>query len=283
MATSPDFTILASPRVSVPTFAGILSSGHSPAAPEAVTCYRAIAAYGVDPAVALAVFRKESTFGRFGKAAGNRSWGNIRNHDGSFRRYASWTAGAADVGRLLALYGSNQIRKGVKTDTVQTMPYVWAPSSDGNAPDAYGDSLARWIAQWSGQAGSAGSTGGTSSSPPAGQSTGFITPSDLADKLAALLHVGRDDLLTAEQAATAAKWLSDNGYYDEAEARTELTGNTLNAWAEHHRAGGPLDPIANAIAGVGAAIGDALIHFVILLGILALLGMGVWLIATSED
>jgi len=155
MATTPDYTILNAPRITAAGFAAILRVATSPAAGEAAACYKAFAAAGVDPAVGLAIFRKESTFGRFGRAASNHSWGNLRGgktyplDGGGFRIYPSWTVGAADAARLLVIYGHNQIRPGTNTSTVQTFPYVWAPAADGNAPDLYGDSLANWIRGWS--------------------------------------------------------------------------------------------------------------------------------------
>lgn len=153
MATTPDYAILARPRISLGLFTRILLGASSPAAPYAAACYAAAVGYGVDPAVLLAVFRKESSYGRAGVAIRSRSWGNLRRspsyptRDG-FVYYPSWEAGARDAARLLAIYGRNAIRPGVRTSTVQTMPYVWAPTADGNAPDGYGDSLARWIAEW---------------------------------------------------------------------------------------------------------------------------------------
>ncbi len=154
MATTPDYPILGPPRITAAGFADVLRGGGSPAAGEAAACYQAFIAAGVDPAVGLALFRKESTYGLFGRARSNRSWGNIRGgvgyplDNGNFRIYPTWTLGAQDAARLLTVYGRNQIRPGRTTSTVQTFPFVWAPSSDGNAPDAYGDSLARWIGEW---------------------------------------------------------------------------------------------------------------------------------------
>ena len=46
-------------------FAKVLASNESPAAPDAA-CYEAFVAAKVDPAVGLAIFRKESTFGKKG-------------------------------------------------------------------------------------------------------------------------------------------------------------------------------------------------------------------------
>ena len=152
---SDDFTILAAPRISAAGFAKVLVSNGSPAAPDAAACYEAFVAAKVDPAVGLAIFRKESTFGKFGRASENRSWGNIRGgtafplDDKRFRVYPSWTAGAQDAARLLVTYGSNEIKPGTETSSVRTLPFVWAPSADGNAPDAYGTSLATWIREWS--------------------------------------------------------------------------------------------------------------------------------------
>ena len=89
-----------------------------------------------------------------GRANKNRSWGNIRRarrslDDKSFRIYLSWTAGAQDAARLLVKYGSNKIKPGTETSSVRTFLFVWAPSADGNIPDAYGISLAQWIGEWS--------------------------------------------------------------------------------------------------------------------------------------
>jgi hypothetical protein len=150
----PDYPILAKPRITAAGFKSVLTANGSPSAPESAACYKAFVDAGVDPAVGLAIFRKESTFGKYGRAKPNRSWGNIRGgshfhlDDKHFRQYPSWTAGAKDAAQLLVVYGHDQIKPGKKTSTVQTFPFVWAPSSDGNAPDAYGDKLARWIGEW---------------------------------------------------------------------------------------------------------------------------------------
>lgn len=164
MSATPDYPILGPPRISAAGFTEILRAAGSPATPEAAAAYSAALGYGVDPAVLLAIFRKESTFGRFGRATSTRSWGNIRNADGSFRAYGTWTAGATDAARLLAVYGRNAIRPGRQTNTVQTLPYVWAPSADGNAPDAYGDQLASWITDWQRRYPATGSGPGVASS-----------------------------------------------------------------------------------------------------------------------
>ncbi len=101
----------------------------------------------VDPAVGLAVFQHESSFGTRGRATANRSWGNLRRA-GVFVKYSSWAAGAVAAARLLAIYGRNAIRPGTETDTTTTFPYVWAPEADGNDPAAYGAAVTAAVSTW---------------------------------------------------------------------------------------------------------------------------------------
>lgn len=145
-----DYTLLHAPRITARTFAAVLVRAGSPARGAAVDAYRSAVAYGVDPAVLLAVFQHESGYGRAGRATRNRSWGNERTAPGyptvdGFARFPTWEAGAANTSRLLRVYGKSAIRRGRDTSTVQLMPYVWAPAADGNRPDAYGDALVRAI------------------------------------------------------------------------------------------------------------------------------------------
>lgn len=198
MATTPDYAILSAPRISAAGFAAVLAGGHSPAAAEAAGCYAAFTAAGVDPTVGLAVFRKESSFGTAGRAVRNKSWGNIRGgtgyptDSGHFRIYPSWTVGAMDAARLLGVYGRNAIRPGTRTDSVQTFPYVWAPSSDGNAPDAYGDSLASWIGQWAAKYPSGGGAGPITGPSGGGTVISASAPAATDTKDVPFGHVFRD-------------------------------------------------------------------------------------------
>jgi hypothetical protein len=141
-----DFTILAKPRIHEDTFRGILRRHDSPAAAEAHDAYAEIVAHGVDPALALAVFQHESSFGRAGAAVPHRNWGNLRHSpffksEAGFVCYPTWHDGAGDTARLLAIYGRNLIRPRRTTCTARTFPHVWAPSSDGNAPTRYGRAI----------------------------------------------------------------------------------------------------------------------------------------------
>lgn len=305
MAATPDYAILSPPRISAAGFAAVLRGGSSPAAAEADACYRAFVAAGVDPAVGLAIFRKESTYGRFGRANRNRSWGNIRGgstyplDDGRFRIYPSWTAGAADAARLLVVYGTNRIRPGTKTSTVQTLPYVWAPSSDGNAPDAYGDSLARWIGEWAAKYPSSGGA----NADLVGEAVRFedLIPPDLlalaktdpaaavAKFKAALVAAGisTDDShrLTQDEAdrlAVALKWPKAS------QLATSIVGLIYQSLGlpNSFNPGFTLQAnqnVADAVAGIPAAIGAVLTQVAVLAGLLLIVLLGLYLIATSDQ
>jgi Mannosyl-glycoprotein endo-beta-N-acetylglucosaminidase len=283
-------------------FAAVLKAAGSPAASSAAAAYRAAVDHGVDPTVLLAVFRKESTFGRFGRAAHNRSWGNLRGgktyplDSGGFRIYPTWEAGAADCARLLAIYGRNQIRPGVNTSTVQRFPYVWAPSSDGNAPDRYGDTLASWIRQWSGDPGSTGS--------PDASPVSYSPSNDAGPLLGPFLEsIGRtlDDPMREEDVIPWMQYLQRAGKIPGGSPNQNPLVNAFlietrkligKPWREvgaaYLQAATEQDPfglqgIGQAIAGIPAAIGDVLTHVAILLAILGVVALGLYLVATAND
>jgi hypothetical protein len=136
-----DYNLVSKPRIPYSVFERVLRSANSPAHPEALACWHAIISHGIDPAVALAQFDKESTYGKFGRATANKSWGNLRRN-GTFVKYSSWAAGAADYARLLSgpLYAGS-----AHYHTVRTMPYRYAPSADHNNPAAYGSFMISMI------------------------------------------------------------------------------------------------------------------------------------------
>lgn len=269
MGTTPDFPLIGPPRISTLGFTEVLRSNRSPAAPEALYAYRAALDQGVDPAVLLAVFRKESTFGRFGKANRNRSWGNIRDpQTGAFRAYSSWTDGARDAARLLAVYGRNQIRPGRNTSTVQTMPYVWAPAADGNGPDRYGDQLARWISEWQRRYPASGSGAGLR--PPTGAPAGAEASSETAfmDLLRELgISTDPTHVITAAEAAriAAAGYPSRTDSVRESIAKFYTNKTVAEAMKgdEGFDPGAIVDDVAAAIAGLPGAIGGVAAQVVV--------------------
>lgn len=147
-----DYTILHAPRIRLATFAAVLTRAGSPARSAAADVYAGAVAHGVDPAILLAVFLHESGYGTAGVARHTRSWGNLRrsptyptpDHCG-FAHYPTFEAGGIDTARLLRVYGKNAIRPGRDTSTARTFPYVWAPSADGNRPEAYGAAIVRAV------------------------------------------------------------------------------------------------------------------------------------------
>lgn len=218
MAT--DYTILAKPRISLERFAKVLRDAKSPAAGPAAACYAAAVREGVDPAVLLAVFEHESSFGTRGLAVVNKSFGNLR-HAGRFVRYATWPKGAADCARLLAIYGRNEIRPGTRTDTTQTFPFVWAPRADHNDPDAYGDAITRAIAAWI-RAG-----GVVTPTKPAG-AAGRLEGTDLQ-----LFAVSRGVARETTDHATVRAWVGGARHYrPNATLRRVLTGGHRLAYVQ---------------------------------------------------
>ncbi len=158
-----DYPILAAPSIGLTQFRSVLVAANSPAASEAPGLYDAAIQYGVDPAVLLAVFQHESSFGKAGAAVSTHNVGNLvytgasvpfgAVKSGRWASYPTWTASAQDTARLLSVYGRNAIRPGVDTSSILSFPKVWAPSSDGNSPSNYGASLSRSIAGWTGRTG----------------------------------------------------------------------------------------------------------------------------------
>lgn len=138
-----DYLLVSKPRITIDVFRSVLKSAQSPAYTEATACWKAIVAAGIDPALALAQFDKESTYGKFGAAHLNHSWGNLRGYPGGqFKHYPTWAAGAADYARLLA---SSLYAGSAHYNTARTMPYRYAPSADHNSPAAYGQFLVNMI------------------------------------------------------------------------------------------------------------------------------------------
>ena len=145
-----DYTILERPRIRQSTFERILREADSPAATEAAATWKGIVRHGVDPAFALAVFRRESNYGTRGPTVTRRNWGGLANSekypdDGVYAVYPSWADGARDAARLLAKYGKNTIQVGTKTDTAETFAFVFASATDRDELRRYGQAVAAAI------------------------------------------------------------------------------------------------------------------------------------------
>lgn len=132
-AATNRFSVTGKPTVTAARINRILCQNHSPACGTGQSLYRLGLKYGINPAVALAFFNEESTYGRFGVATVTRSLGNIRCTRGykcidGFRAYRSWVQGYQDWYRLIRyLY--------INTWHLTTIPQIvvrYAPSSENN-------------------------------------------------------------------------------------------------------------------------------------------------------
>jgi hypothetical protein len=110
----------------------ILSSAGSPAAGTGQALYDLSVESGIDDAYALAVFEKESSFGKYGAAFENHALGNIvcagyPTCNGRFRWYPSWLVGEEDFYQLIR---GEYVARGLTT--VETITPVYAPSSEND-------------------------------------------------------------------------------------------------------------------------------------------------------
>ncbi len=161
-----------SPRISLAGFIAILTQAKSPALIVADDCYRAFVDEGLDPAVALAFFMHESTYGTKGAARSSHNWGNIRPtrtgwleklglHDGVYNSPdsgpfllfrdregeqdgGSWVRSALVWGRLISeLYVHDWQLNEVRPILIQ-----YAPGRDKNNPGGYADIVEETVTRW---------------------------------------------------------------------------------------------------------------------------------------
>ncbi|MBX9952062.1 MAG: glucosaminidase domain-containing protein [Candidatus Obscuribacterales bacterium] len=138
-----DLSIKGPPSCTVDQIQEFLTKMGSPAAKEegfSQALYDACTNRGIDPAVAVGFFLQESTCGKYGRANGNHSLGNIKGtspeshqSDGTFRKYNTWAEGARDWARLID--ESYVQKRGL--ETMSQVISVYAPSSDGNNERQY--------------------------------------------------------------------------------------------------------------------------------------------------
>lgn len=150
-----------SPRITADQFRRVLEAASSPALIESDQCYSAIVAENVDPAFCLACFAVESAFGNVGICHdyATRSPGNTRSTvtlegqpvttpQGIYMKYPSWKSGFKDMAFRLVFSDYVYARKGLKT--ISQILAVFAPASDGNAPNSYATSVVKLMNSWIG-------------------------------------------------------------------------------------------------------------------------------------
>ncbi len=146
-----DLTFINQPRISLRQFTRVLERVNSPALSEAADLYQTCITFGVEPAVALAFFKHESSCGTAGVARSTLNWGNIRRSqgrairiEGGWAYYASWKDGLADWCQLIT---AQYVQRWSLTTVRATLPR-YAPTSDGNAPNKYIGAVLADVSAW---------------------------------------------------------------------------------------------------------------------------------------
>ncbi len=148
------------PRIGPDGFARILRAAESPAAAEAAEGWDVVTSYGIDPLFALAIFHKESQFGRDGVCFNyqTRSPGNTRTSrtgvgtpvETEFRqfiRYPTWTEGWRDLAFRLVDPDFAYAQQALQT--IRPIIFTWAPPSDfGQDTERYVADVVRNMTGW---------------------------------------------------------------------------------------------------------------------------------------
>src|SRR5436853_4184048 len=125
-------SVVGGPSLSADFINQVLASASSPAVGTGQALYDLSVESGIDDAYALAVFEKESSFGKYGAAFENHALGNIvcagySTCSGRFRWYSTWEAGEQDFYQLIK---REYVVRGLTT--VETITPVYAPSSEND-------------------------------------------------------------------------------------------------------------------------------------------------------
>src|SRR3954453_9796845 len=140
------------PSISGATVAQVLSAFHSPLAEIAADIYRLGQEAHIDPAFALAIWRKESQFGTTGAAVSTHNMGNLvcdaAAHppavacSGRWAVYPSWLDAVRD---WYAYMNRHYVAHGLTT--VEAILPVYAPPSE-NDTAGYIDQVQTWMREW---------------------------------------------------------------------------------------------------------------------------------------
>lgn len=151
--TVEELPVRGQPTIGVERFVSVLSNNRSPAAPYGNALYQICVDEGISPAVALAFFEHESSYGTKGicKDYDTKSWGNVRTKEdpaapglqvavsnrGFYFAYLSWEDSLRDWCKRL----KGPKYAGAGLTTVEQIIPKYAPSSDGNVPQRYIDAV----------------------------------------------------------------------------------------------------------------------------------------------
>lgn len=167
MIVTPDTIVTGvAPRdISVDLFRRTLADANSPAASSAGAAYVALGDYQVSIAFTLAVFHHESTYATNPAAIvvnyDTRNPGNCRSSRtgqgtvistprGPFVKYPNWVEGWRDLSFRLVDPSYAYVQQDRRT--IRKIIELFAPASDGNAPDAYVNAVVADMNTWLGGA-----------------------------------------------------------------------------------------------------------------------------------
>lgn len=161
MTVTPDTVVVGvEPDITSKKFEEVLQAAESPAEPWSRSGYKEIVDNKVSPAFALAIFKHESRFGHEGLVPLH----NLRNPGatrttrtgegtvvqipgrGNFVKYPTWTQGWDDLAFRLIDPEFEYAVRGART--IREIIPIWAPSSDGNAPESYIAAVVRSMNEW---------------------------------------------------------------------------------------------------------------------------------------
>lgn len=150
-----DLTICGPPTISAQTIDAVLEANDSPAKGCGQTIFNLCTKAGIDPAIALAIFGCESSFGTDGIATKTQSWGNIRSTDGSgidgFASYPDFMVGLEKWTDLMNdLYVAPPDKGGFGFTTMDQALTKYAPPSE-NDTQGYANKVANFVSQWRAQ------------------------------------------------------------------------------------------------------------------------------------
>lgn len=137
--------------ISKEMFRYVLERAKSPAFAEVDNILSILERWDADRGIALAFFAHESSFGRRGVAVETKNWGNLRRGRRMIGRtkhpfavYANWAASVEDWCELLSVVYCQRL----KLCTLREILQRYAPSSDGNNPRRYADTVLRLVRMW---------------------------------------------------------------------------------------------------------------------------------------
>lgn len=144
-----DTTIKGPPTISAQEIDAVLASHGSPAAGQGEEIFQRCTAAGIDPAVALAFFACESTFGTAGVAVDTHSWGNIKRTDGdgyvTYPNFVEGLQGWLDLMNNLYVQPTSEGGFGVTT-AAEAIP-IYAPSFENDTQN-YINNVTELVTQW---------------------------------------------------------------------------------------------------------------------------------------